>query len=59
MIIVAVISTVAILVGIVGCAVIWGLDASRAKEISRRASDVPKVRPATDALPAAPSSPRT
>lgn len=51
------ISITAMLVGIVGCVAIWGLDASRANEVERRASDIPTPRPA---LPGStPSHPHT
>lgn len=40
------ISSVAIFVGIFGCAFIWGLDALRADEIQRPRSADPAVRPA-------------
>ena len=48
------ISSTAVLVGIIGCLVIWGLDATRADEIER-----PKPALATvPALPAVAADPR-
>ena len=49
------ISSVAIFVGIVGCIIIWGLDAMRADEIER-----PRPAPATTrALPGVGPEPRS
>ena len=46
------ISTVAIVVAIVGCAVIWRLDAARADEVERTAPPPARPTPAREGLEA-------
>jgi hypothetical protein len=51
------ISTVAIIVAIVGCAVIWRLDAARAEEIEHtRPAPVPRPSPGIAPSPQTPRS---
>jgi hypothetical protein len=59
MVSVILISTAAILVAIVGCAVIWRMDALRAEEIRHTppAPPRPQLGGTNDSLPASPRSP--
>jgi hypothetical protein len=51
------IGTVAVLVAIVGCFVIWRMDAARAEEVDHQAPPAP--RPVGLERPAAPEPPRS
>jgi hypothetical protein len=51
------IGTVAVLVAIVGCAVIWRVDAARAEEVEHQAPPAPG--PTSLERPAAPEPPRS